>query len=68
MNLSEEDFDELIAMADRSAASFGGNPDWTWPQTALGRAIVALMGRTPTRFEVLTAQRRHADRVGEEIG
>lgn len=68
MILSEEDLDELIAMADRSAASFGSNPDWTWPRTALGRAIAALMGRTPTRFEVLTAQRRHADRIGAELG
>lgn len=61
MNLTEDDLDELIALADRGAAAFGGNPGWAWPATALGRAVVALMGRVPTRHEVVAAQRRHEE-------
>ena len=61
MNLSEDDLDELIALADRGAAAFGSNPGWTWPKSALGRAVVALMGRVPTRHEVVAAQRRHEE-------
>lgn len=62
MPLSEEDLDALIALADGGAAAFGQNPDWQWPDTLLGRAVVQLMGRTPTRVEALAAQRRHEER------
>jgi len=60
--LSEEDLDELIAMTDGATAGFGGNPDWSWPDTLLGRTVVALLGRAPTRLEVLAAARRHEER------
>lgn len=63
--LSEADLDELIAMADRATAGFGGNPDWAWPDSLLGRTVVALMGRAPTRLEVLAAARRHEERRAE---
>lgn len=65
MPLSEEDLDALIAMADGATAGFGGNPEWAWPDTPLGRAVVALMGRAPTRLEVLAAARRHEERRAE---
>ena len=61
MNLSEDELDEIIALADRGAAAFGSNPGWRWPDSALGRAVVALMGRVPTRHEVVAAQRRHEE-------
>lgn len=63
--LSEADLDALIALADGANAGFGGNPDWAWPDTPLGRAVVALMGRAPTRLEVLAAARRHEERCAE---
>ncbi|MBE7421757.1 MAG: hypothetical protein HS110_04905 [Zoogloeaceae bacterium] len=66
--LSEADLDELIAMADGACAGFGGNPDWTWPDTLLGRIVVALIGRAPTRLEVLAAARRHEERSAEAAG
>lgn len=66
MPLREEDLDELIAMADGGAVAFGGNADWTWADTALGRAVVELMGRTPTRLEVVAAARRHEERAAAE--
>lgn len=63
--LSEADLDELIALADCATAGFGDNPDWAWPDTLLGRTVVALMGRAPTRLEVLAAARRHEERRTE---
>jgi len=66
MNLSEEDLDELIALADRGAAAFGGNPGWAWPASALGRAVAVLMGRVPTRHEVVAAQRRFDERTNPD--
>ena len=61
--LSDEDIDELITMADGGDSAFGGNPAWRWPDSALGRAIVVLLDRVPTRPEVVVAQRRHEEKL-----
>lgn len=63
MTLSQDDLDEVVALCDGGAATFGGNADWRWPDTALGRAVVVLMGRVPTRIEVVAAQRRNEERM-----
>jgi len=63
LTLSQDDLDEVVALCDGGAATFGGNADWRWPDTALGRAVVVLMGRVPTRIEVVAAQRRNEERM-----
>ena len=65
MMLSQDDLDELIVLADAGAAELGGNEGWRFPDTALGRAVVELMGRVPTRIEVVAAQRRHEEAAEE---
>lgn len=62
MTLSQDDIDEIVALCDGGAATFGGNADWRWPDTALGRTVIVLMGRVPTRIEVVAALRRNEDR------
>lgn len=63
MTLSQDDLDEIMALCDGGAATFGGNAEWRWPDTALGRTVVVLMGRVPTRIEVVAALRRNEERM-----
>ena len=63
MTLSQDDLDEVVALCDGGAANLGANADWRWPDTALGRTVVVLMGRAPTRIEVVAALRRNEERM-----
>ncbi len=63
LTLNQDDLDEIIALCDGGAANLGGNAQWCWPDTALGRTVTFLMGRAPTRIEVVAAMRRVEDRI-----
>lgn len=63
LTLNQDDLDEIVALCDGGTATLGGNADWRWPDTALGRAVVVLMGRVPTRIEVVAALRRNEERI-----